>query len=42
MGEVQFEGDTQIDRDSGVWIDGEYIGYVKELKGDKKVLLLAG
>src|SRR5208282_1421324 len=42
MGEVHFEGDTQIDRDSGVWIDGEYIGYVKELKGDKKVLLLPG
>jgi hypothetical protein len=42
MGEVHFEGDTQIDRDSGVWIDGEYVGYVKELKGDKKVLLLPG
>src|SRR5271169_3774897 len=42
MGEVRFEGVTQIDRDSGVWIDGEYVGYVKELKGDKKVLLLPG
>jgi hypothetical protein len=42
MGEVHFEGVTQIDRDSGVWIDGEYVGYVKELKGDKKVLLLPG
>jgi hypothetical protein len=42
MGEVHFEGDTQIDRDSGVWIDGDYVGYVKELKGDKKVLLLPG
>jgi uncharacterized membrane protein len=42
MGEVRFEGNTQIDRDSGVWIDGEYIGYVKELKGDKKVLLMPG
>src|SRR5579859_5697269 len=42
MGEVQFDGDTQLDRDSGVWIDGTYIGYVKELKGKKKVLLLPG
>jgi hypothetical protein len=42
MGEVRFEGVSQIDRDSGVWIDGEYVGYVKELKGDKKVLLLPG
>src|ERR1700719_4951366 len=42
MGEVQFSGDTQLDRDSGVWIDGNYVGYVKELKGKKKVLLLPG
>lgn len=42
MGEVQFDGDTQLDRDSGVWIDGNYVGYVKELKGKKKVLLLPG
>ena len=42
MGEVRFEGDTQLDRDSGVWVDGQYLGYVKELKGNKKVMLLPG
>lgn len=42
MGEIRFEGNTKLDRDSGVWIDGTYIGYVKELKGKKKVLLLPG
>jgi hypothetical protein len=42
MGEVRFDGNTQLDRDSGVWIDGNYVGYVKELKGKKKVLLLPG
>jgi hypothetical protein len=42
MGEVQFEGVTKVDRDSGVWIDGQYVGYLKELKGDKKVMLLPG
>src|SRR5580692_517051 len=42
MGEVRFEGNTQLDRDSGVWIEGNYVGYVKELKGKKKVLLLPG
>ncbi len=42
LGEVQFQGDTSVDRDSGVWIDGDYVGYVKELKGHKKVLLLPG
>lgn len=42
MGEVQFEGANKVDRDSGVWIDGQYVGYLKELKGDKKVMLLPG
>jgi hypothetical protein len=41
-GEVRFSADTQIERDSGVWIDGKYVGYVKELKGNRKVLLAAG
>jgi PEGA domain len=42
MGEVQFQGATKLERDSGVWIDGQYVGYLKELKGDKKVMLLPG
>src|SRR2546430_14431269 len=42
LGEVAFQGDTSVDRDSGVWVDGGYVGYVKELKGHKKVLLLPG
>src|SRR5271155_3501550 len=42
MGEVQFEGATKVEKDSGVWVDGGYVGYLKELKGNKKVLLLPG
>jgi hypothetical protein len=42
MGEVRFEGATKVERDSGVWVDGGYVGYLKELKSDKKVLLLPG
>ncbi|HKV61938.1 MAG TPA: PEGA domain-containing protein [Candidatus Acidoferrum sp.] len=42
MGEVRFEGVTKAERGSGVWIDGQYVGYLKELKGDKKVMLLPG
>jgi hypothetical protein len=41
-GEVRLEADNQEERDSGVWIDGKYFGYVKELKGNKKVLLAPG
>ncbi len=41
-GEVRFSADNEQERDSGVWIDGKYFGYVKELKGNKKVLLAPG
>lgn len=42
MGEVRFNGARAIERNSGVWVDGQYLGYLKELKGKKKVLLLPG
>ena len=42
MGELKFSGATKGANDSGVWIDGQYVGYLKELKGDKKIMLLPG
>jgi hypothetical protein len=42
VGELEFEGKTKLERDAGVWIDGNYVGYLKELKGSKKVTLLPG
>ena len=42
MGEVELAGATRIEKKSGVWVDGEYLGYLKELKGSKKILLLPG
>lgn len=42
LGEVAIEGKTKVDKTSGVWVDGQYVGYVDELMGDKKLLLLPG
>lgn len=42
LGEVEFHGTATSAKDSGVWVDGQYLGYVNELKGSKKVLLLPG
>jgi hypothetical protein len=42
LGELQFEGATSVERNAGVWVDGQYLGYLKELKGSKAVLLLPG
>jgi hypothetical protein len=42
MGEIQLEGRSKVEKTSGVWVDGQYVGYLKELKGSKKVMLLPG
>ena len=42
LGEIELIGATKIEKTSGVWIDNQYLGYLKELKGSKKILLLPG
>jgi hypothetical protein len=42
LGEVQFVGSTKAEKTAGVWVDGQYVGYVTELKDDKKLMLLPG
>src|SRR5689334_9754828 len=42
LGEIQLVGASKVEKDSGVWVDGQYVGYLKELKGSKKILLLPG
>jgi hypothetical protein len=42
MAEIQFEGKSKVEKTSGVWVDGQYVGYLKELKGSKKVMLMPG
>ena len=42
LGEVQFIGAGKVEKTSGVWVDGQYVGYLNELNGTKKVMLLPG
>jgi hypothetical protein len=42
LGELRLRGASKVEKDSGVWVDGQYLGYLKELIGTKKVLLLPG
>jgi hypothetical protein len=42
MGEIHFVGRSNVEKTSGVWVDGQYVGYLKELTGSKKVMLLPG
>jgi PEGA domain len=42
MGRVDFVPAGKAEKSAGVWVDGQYVGFVNELKGDKKVMLLPG
>ena len=42
LGEIQFFGQGKVEKIAGVWVDGQYVGYLKELGGSKKVLLMPG
>jgi hypothetical protein len=42
LGEVRFQPDNGPAKSAGVWVDGKYVGYLNELKGSKKLLLLPG
>ena len=42
LGEVELVGATKVEKTSGVWVDGQYLGYLNELKGSKRILLLPG
>jgi hypothetical protein len=42
LGQVEFQGKGKVEKTAGVWVDDHYVGYLKELKGDKRVMLLPG
>lgn len=42
LAELQFLAHGRAEKTAGVWVDGQYVGYVKELNGNKKLLLLPG
>ena len=42
MGQVQFVDASREAKTSGVWVDGQYVGYLGELKGSNRLRLLPG
>ena len=40
--ELKFVAHNKAEKTAGVWVDGQYVGFVKELAGDKKIVLLPG
>jgi len=39
---LRFAAHTKDEKTAGVWVDGQYVGFVQELSGDKKLTLLPG
>ncbi|MBT8445188.1 MAG: PEGA domain-containing protein, partial [Gammaproteobacteria bacterium] len=42
LAEVRLKPSSKIEKAAGIWVDGQYLGYLKEMKGSKKILLLPG
>jgi hypothetical protein len=42
LGEVRLTTFNDSDKESGVWVDGEYVGYLKDFWGNRKLMLPAG
>ena len=42
QGEVELNAASKIERNAGLWLDGQYVGFVKDLEGKGKLVLLPG
>ncbi|NND37044.1 MAG: PEGA domain-containing protein [Gammaproteobacteria bacterium] len=42
LAEIRLKPSSKIEKAAGIWVDGQYLGYLKEMKGSKKILLLPG
>jgi hypothetical protein len=42
QGEVEIEAATRVDRNAGLWLDGQYMGFVKDLEGNGRLVLVPG
>jgi hypothetical protein len=42
LGEVELNPASRVERNAGLWLDGQYVGFVKDLEGNGKLVLLPG
>lgn len=42
LGEIKLDAASKIERNAGVWLDGQYVGYVKDLRGKGKLVVVPG
>jgi hypothetical protein len=42
LGEIDLKANSKIERDAGVWVDGQYVGFVDDLQGNDRLVLVPG
>jgi hypothetical protein len=42
LGEVEIQAASRLERDAGLWLDGQYVGFVKDLAGKDRLVLVPG
>lgn len=42
LGEVELKAASKVDRNAGVWLDGQYVGFVRDLRGRDRLVLVPG
>jgi hypothetical protein len=42
LGEIQLQAASKIDLDAGVWLDDQYVGFVKDLRGNGRIVTVPG
>ena len=42
LAEIEIDAASRAERDAGVWVDGQYIGHVRQLRGKSRLTLMPG
>lgn len=42
LGEVEMKAASKIERNAGVWLDGQYVGFVRDIEGKGKLVMVPG
>lgn len=42
LGKVELRAQSRTDRNAGVWLDGQYVGFVRDLRGGDRLVLVPG
>src|SRR5690606_8112249 len=42
LAEIEIDAASRAERDAGLWVDGQYVGYVRQLRGKSRLALMPG